>query len=149
MWLSKDEFEKLTGKSTKHDALVASILKVNEGMKADDVTPEFIEEALTASDNVKVDETLSAKVKDLESKVETLNGTVTTVTKERDDLKSENAELRQLPGAESVSTEKPKAEASAVQGNELVSFLESNKGDTAAIAEKIVAEGLDKFVKLK
>jgi hypothetical protein len=149
MWLSKDVFEKLIGKSTKHDALVASILKVNEGMKADDVTPEFLEEALTASDNVKVDETLSAKVTELESKVETLNGTVASVTKERDDLKSENAELRLLPGSESVSTEKPRVEASAVQGNELVSFFKSKEGDTVAIAEKIVSEGLDKFVKLK
>lgn len=159
MWLSKDEFEKLTGKATKHDALVASILKVNEGMKADDVTPEFIEEAFTASDNVKVDATLSTKVTDLESEIKTLNATVTTVTKERDDFKSElenvkteNENLRALPGAESVveTTPKPKAEAGAqnLSSDQILVFAQKNPTDTAGIADLISKEGIENF-KLK
>ena len=151
MWLSKDEFEKLTGKATQHDAIVASILKVNEGMKADDVTPEFIQQVITAGENVKVDEVLSTKVTDLESKIETLNGTVTTVTTERDDLKSEletvkseNDKLRELPGAESVveTTAKPKAEVTAVVGNETLAYAKAHGDDFAGIAAKLKAEGL-------
>lgn len=151
MWLSKDEFEKLTGKATQHDAIVASILKVNEGMKAEDVTPEFIQQVITASENVKSDDTLSTQITDLESKIETLNGTVTTVTKERDDfkseldtVKSENEKLRDLPGAESVveTTAKPKAEVSAVVGNETLEYAKSNPNDFSGIAAKLKADGL-------
>jgi len=151
MWIPKSEFEVLTGKAGKYDAIVASILKSNTEMKAEDVTPEFVQEVIEASDNVKVDDKLSTKVEDLNSKIETLNGTVTTVTKERDDfkseldtVKSENEKLRDLPGAESVvdTTAKPKAEVTAVVGNETLEYAKNHKDDFAGIAAKLKADGL-------
>ena len=151
MWIPKSEFEALTGKAGNYDAIVASILKSNEEMKAEEITLESIQEALSASENVTSDNALSEKVTGLESKIETLNGTVTAVTKERDDfkseldtVKSENEKLRDLPGAESVveTTAKPKAEASAVAKNQTLEYAKANKDDFAGIAAKLKEDGL-------
>lgn len=149
MWIPKSDFEALTGKAGKYDAIVASILKSNEKMTADDVTPEFIQEALTAGDEVKADEELSAKVNDLQGKVDTLTSDVANVTKERDDLQSEVKQLRELPGAESVveTTARPKAEAGAIagSGDEILDFAKKNPTDTASIAAMISKEGIENF----
>lgn len=115
-------------------------------MKADDVTPEFIQEGLQASDNKSdnADEALSTRITELETEVQTLTETVTTLTTERDNLQTENAELRELPGAESVTADKPAAELSAIVTDDLLDFANKNKGNTAAIAAKMVETGFYK-----
>lgn len=149
MWIPKSDFEALTGKAGKYDAIVASILKTNEKMTADDVTPEFIQEALTAGDGVKADETLSAKVTELQGKVDTLTSDVATITEERDALQSKVEQLSELPGAESVveTTAKPAAEAgaSAGSGDDILEFAKKNPTDTASIAAMISKEGIENF----
>lgn len=144
MWIPKSDFEALTGKAGQYDAIVASILKSNEKMTADDVTPEFIQEALTAGDEVKADEELSAKVTDLQGKVDTLTSDVATVTEERDALQSEVEKLRELPGAESVveTTAKPKAEVGAITKDETLEYAKAHKDDYFGIAAKLREDGL-------
>lgn len=144
MWIPKSDFEALTGKAGQYDAIVASILKSNEKMTAADVTPEFIQEALTAGDEVKADEELSAKVTDLQGQVETLTSDVATVTEERDALQSKVEQLSELPGAESVveTTAKPKAEVGAIAKDETLEYAKAHKDDYFGIAAKLREDGL-------
>lgn len=138
--LKDEEHAALKQKADNYDAVVQSILAKNENLKAEDVTPEVIENALNDADGD--DAGTSEKINQLQSKADNLQEQLNTVTGERDALQTEVEELRELPGADSVSTKKPKAEASAVVTDDLLSFAQSNKGNTMGILAKMKEDGI-------
>ena len=144
-FLKDDEFASLKAKADNYDSIVNAVVAGNDSLTAEDVTPEVIQAAIeNVGDNA--DDTLSSQITELQTEIQTLTETVTTLTTERDTLQTENAELRELPGAESVTTAKPAIEATAVVTDDLLSFANANAGNTRAIAAKMVESG---FVNLK
>jgi uncharacterized protein YlxW (UPF0749 family) len=143
--LKDEQFASLKAKADNYDSIVNAMIAGNDSLTAEDVTPEVIQAAIeNEGDNA--DETLSTRITDLETKVQTLNDSVTTLTTERDNLQTEVEELRVLPGADSVTTSKPAAEAATIITDDLLSFATEHKGDTAAIAAKMIETG---FIKQK
>lgn len=142
-FLKDDEFASLKAKADNYDSIVNAVVAGNESLTAEDVTPEVIQAAIeNAGDNA--DDTLSSQITQLETEIQTLNETITTLTTERDNLQTENAELRELPGTESVTTTKPATETSTIVTDDLLDFATKNKGNTAAIAAKMVETGFYK-----
>ena len=154
-FLTNSEFDALKMKADNYDAIVNSIIKSNDQIKAEEVTPEFINSALATSS----DEGVSAE------KIQELEGTIESLTKERDELKSanetltsdldsekstnstlqsevdelkaDNEALSKLPAGQSVAGKKGKQESNAALEDELLVFAQAHKGDTIAIAAKM------------
>jgi len=140
-FLKDDEFASLKAKADNYDSIVNAVVAGNDSLTADDVTLEVIQAAIeNEGDNA--DDLLSTRITDLEAEVQTLNDSVTGLTTERDELAIEAASLRELPGAESVSTAKPAAEASAVETDTVLEFANKNKGNVLAIAAEMKKAGL-------
>lgn len=138
-WLKDEEHAVLKTKAANYDSIVSSILAKNESLKADDITPEVIEAAI--SNDESAGDTLQAAVTELEGTVETLNTTITELTTERDALQTKVEALSGLPGAASVTTVKPEAESSTVETDDLLVYATEHAGDTMAIAEKMREAG--------
>jgi hypothetical protein len=139
--LSSATYDALKEKADNFDKVINSVVAKNDDLKPEDVTLEVIEAAISSDVE---DPALQSAVTTLEGTVEQLNGQITSLTTERDDLASQVAALSGLPGAASVSTAKPDAEASAVETDDLVSFANEHKGDTMAIASKMREAGYGK-----
>jgi len=140
-FLKDDEFASLKAKADNYDSIVNAVVAGNDSLTAEDVTPEVIQAAIeNVGDNA--DEALSTRITELETEVQTLNDTVTELTTERDELATEAATLRELPGADSVTTVKPAAEASAVETDTVLEFANKNKGNVLAIAAEMKKAGL-------
>jgi len=137
--LSLATYTALKEKADNFDRVVNSVVAKNEDLKPEDVTLEVIEAAISSDVE---DPALQSAVSTLEGTVEQLNGTITSLTTERDDLASQVAALSDLPGAESVSIVKPAAEASAVETDTVVEFANKNKGNTLAIVAEMEKAGL-------
>ena len=140
-FLKDDEFASLKAKADNYDSIVNAVVAGNDSLTAEDVTPEVIQAAIeNVGDNA--DETLSSQITDLQTEIQTLTETVSTLTTERDTLQTENAELRELPGTESVTTAKPATEASAAETDTVLEFANKNKGNVLAIAAEMTKAGL-------
>lgn len=137
--LSTAAYTALKEKADNFDKVVNSVVAKNEDLKPEDVTLEVIEAAISSDVE---DPALQSAVTTLEGTVEKLNGQITSLTTERDDLASQVATLSELPGAESVSTAKPEAEASAVETDTVIEFANKNKGNTLAIVAEMEKAGL-------
>lgn len=138
-FLKDDEFASLKAKADNFDSIVSAVVAGNESLTAEDVTPEVIQAAIeNEGEQVLANDT---RITELEAEVQALNETVTTLTSERDNLNTENAELRELPGAESVTTLKPTVEVTAVVSDDLLDFSNKNAGNTRAIAAKMLESG--------
>lgn len=135
--LSLATYTALKEKAENFDKVVNSVVAKNEDLKPEDVTLEVIEAAISSDVE---DPALQSAVTTLEGTVEQLNGTITSLTTERDDLASQVAALSELPGAESVSTAKPAAEASSVETDTTLDYAQKNPTDTAGIAERWKAD---------
>ena len=123
-FLKQAEFDALTAKATNYDAIVSALVKNNEGLTLEEVTPALIVNALT-SDN--------EDVINLTSQLQTSNERVI-------ELETENNELRRLPAgtpAPISSDGEPKGEV-----DDLASFADKNAGDTVAIINRCKAEGI-------
>lgn len=137
--LSTAAYTVLKEKADNFDQVINSVVAKNDDLKPEDVTLEVIEAAISSDVE---DPALQSAVTTLEGTVEQLNETITSLTTERDDLASQVAALSELPGAESVSTAKPAAEASAVETDTVVEFANKNKGNTLAIVAEMEKAGL-------
>lgn len=135
-WLKDEEHAALKAKADNYDSVVNSILAKNESLKAEDVTPEVIQSAIE-NEGEQADETLSDRITELETTVGTLTTEKEELTTERDVLQTKVEALSALPGAESINTIKPAAEASAVETDDLLVFATNHAGDTMAIVEKM------------
>lgn len=140
-FLKDDEFASLKAKADNYDSIVNAVVAGNDSLTAEDVTPEVIQASIeNVGDNA--DDTLSSQITELQTEIQTLTETVTTLTTERDTLTTENAELRELPGTESVTTSKPATELSAETTDTVLEFANKNKGNTLAIAAEMKKAGL-------
>jgi len=137
--LSSSAYAVLKEKADNFDKVVNSVVAKNDDLKPEDITLEVIEAAILSDVE---DPALQSAVTNLEGTVEQLNGTITSLTTERDELASQVEALSELPGAESVSTAKPDAEASSVETDTVVEFANKNKGNTLAILAQMEKEGL-------
>jgi len=137
--LSTAAFTVLKEKADNYDAVVNSVAAKGEGVEAADVTLENIQAVINAEESAG-DSILQAAVTKLEETVETLNTTITELTSERDTLKTENAVLSALPGAESVVAI-PEAEASATATDEVLEFAAKNPENFLEIAAKMREAG--------
>ena len=143
-FLIDDVFASLKAKADNYDSIVNAVVAGNDSLTAEDVTPEVIQAAIeNEGEHAPAND---ARITELEAEVQTLNTSVTELTTERDNLVTENASLRELPGADSVTAVKPEVEASTVVTDDLLDFANSHKGDTAAIAAKMIETG---FIKQK
>jgi len=140
--LSSSAYAVLKEKADNFDKVVNSVVAKNDDLKPEDVTLEVIEAAIS-NEETAGDPAADTRVTTLEGTVEQLNGQITSLTTERDDLASQVAALSELPGAESVSTAKPEAEASAVETDTILEFASKNKGNTLAIAAEMERLGLN------
>jgi len=145
--LSSAKYDALVAKAANFDKVVESIVAKNEDLKAEDVTPEVIEDAIS-NDEPAGEGASAERVTELEATIATMTTEALTLTSERDamiverdTLKTENAALSKLPGAESVVTI-PVAEASAATSDTLVEFANKNKGNTLAIVAEMKKNGL-------
>jgi len=132
--LSEKEYNALKTKADGYDAIVASIVGTNEGLKPEDVTLETIQEVISASgssdDNTEIDR-LTAELATATSARDSLQTQVTTLTEE-------NTQLRALPGAETVTTQNPSADGGAKDSdNEILTYATQNAGNTLAIVAKM------------
>jgi hypothetical protein len=139
-FLKDEQFAELKAKADNYDSVVNAVVTGNESLTAAEVTPEVILAALE-NEGVQADDTLSTRIIELEAEVQTLNDSVTELTTERDEFAAEADSLRLLPGAESVTASKPAAEATTVITDDLLNFAAEHKGDTAAIAAKMIETG--------
>lgn len=139
-WLKDEEHAALKQKADNYDAVVQSILAKNENLKAEDVTPEVIENAL--NDTGGNDAGSGEKITQLETQVNNLQEQLNTVKGERDALQTEVEELRELPGSDSVTVKNPKAEPSAEATDDVLEFARANAGNILAIAAKMQESGL-------
>ena len=136
--LKEATYDALKAKADNFDAVVNAVVANNDGLTATDVTLETIQAAIVNE----VSDTNLERVTELEASVGTLTTKVTELTTERDTLKTENAALSALPGAESV-IQTPNADANADDSaDELVVFANKHKGDTMAIAQEMKKRGL-------
>jgi len=159
--LSGPAYTALKEKADNFDLVVNSIVAKGEDLKPEDVTAEVIEAVISNDGGGACGNSgcahksncgmqseaktcqLATSVTELEGTVETLSSTVTELTTERDTLQTRVEELEKLPGAKSV-IKTPDANATGISAQEeIVAFAETHKGDTAAIAAKIVELGLN------
>ena len=139
--LSTAAYNILKAKAANFDAVVNALVENSEGVTIEDVTLESIQAAISFDDS---SENRTERVTELEATVGTLTTTVNDLSTERDTLKTENAALAALPGAESV-IKTPKADANADDSaDDMVAFAEKHKGDTLAIALEMKKRGLNK-----
>lgn len=118
------ELNALRAKANNYDAIVNALVKNNEGLTPEEVTSELIVNALTSENE---------DVVNLTSRLETATNRVS-------ELEAENKELRRLPGgtpAPISSSGEPKGEV-----EDLASFADKNAGDTVAILNRCVEEGI-------
>ena len=148
-FLSTKELAELKAKADNYDAIVQSVMDGNKELKAEEVTLDIIQSAISGNAGEEPEVQSTERIKELESEVSKLKDEKSKVDielestkKDLDEAKSTIEELEELPGSESVSTKKPKAEASAVVTDDLLSFAQSNKGDTTAILAKMKEEGI-------
>lgn len=140
--LSGAAYLALKEKADNYDAVVNSIVASNEGLKAEDVTLETIQTAITTE----VDESVTANA----NRITELEGTVSTLTTEKTELEStvvtltaEKEELMKLPGAESVIAI-PELDSNPDEGADtMLAFAEKHKGDTMAIAAEMRKRNLN------
>lgn len=140
-FLKDEEFEALQNKANNYDNVVNGIVAKNENLTAAEVTPEVILGVIN-DEGGNDDSALSNRVTELEGTVETLTTTNEELTAENAELKETVETLSDLPGADSVTTVKPKAEATAVATDSVVEFANKNKGNTLAIVAEMEKAGL-------
>jgi hypothetical protein len=143
-WLKDEEHAALKAKADNYDSIVNSIVAKNESLQAGDVTVDVIVQAIENESAPEVDEASATRVTELEGEVGTLTTEVEELTTERDALQTKVTALSKLPGAESINTVKPAAEATTVETDELLLFAKEHAGDTMAIAAKMREAGYGK-----
>lgn len=137
--LSNAEHSALKQKADNYDNVVSALVSNNEGLTAEDVTPDVITEVLTASVETETEE-LQSQLTSAVSRAETAEARVEELTTEVEKLTTENNNLRGTPNEDTV-TASVKSDADG-QGETISQFANKNAGNTAAILEQAKKEGL-------
>jgi len=136
-WLKDEEYVALKTKADNYDAL-QTVDPVVETPEADEVIPEVVEPVV--NDEPETDQ-VAEQLTELQSQIETMTIQMNELVQERDALLALNSQLMDLPAVESVTATRPAAEASAVATDDLLEFAMAHKGDTVAIAARLVETG--------
>ncbi len=129
-FLTDKEFDRLTNRSTMLTGIVAAVLATNSELKEDDVTADFIINAITS--NNETDPDLQAKFDALQEEFE-------TVSSERDGLQDQVNNLLNS-AAEDSAVISSGSEVTAKPAT-LLDFANKNAGDTAAIINAAMEDG--------
>ena len=132
--LKEETYQALKSKADGYDAIVASIMKKNEDLKAEDITLEVIQEVISSG----ADSDNASEITELKTKLENITSERDTLKTDLTNLTEENTELKKLPGAKSVTDEKPKADTGAEEDEDaILAFADKHASDTAAIISKM------------
>ena len=131
--LRDSEYNSLKQKADNYDAVVTGIVAANDGLTAEEVTPEVITEAINASGSEDNSTELQTQLDAAVERAETAESRVTG-------LETENANLRGSAAGESAQVT-TKVEP-AGENETIAAFADSHAGDTAAIWEQAKKEGL-------
>lgn len=129
-FLTDKEFDRLTARSTMLTGIVAAVLATNSELKEEDVTADFIINAITS--NNETDPDLQAKFDALQEEFE-------TVSSERDGLQDQVNNLLNS-AAEDSAVISSGSEVTAKPAT-LLDFANKNAGDTAAIINAAMEDG--------
>lgn len=129
-FLTDKEFDRLTNRSTMLTGIVAAVLATNSELKEEDVTADFIINAITS--NNETDPDLQAKFDALQEEFE-------TVSSERDGLQDQVNNLLNS-AAEDSAVISSGSEVTAKPAT-LLDFANKNAGDTAAIINAAMEDG--------
>ncbi len=124
-WMKDDAYNALDAAAKNWNALVQKILDTNPDMKAEDVTPDMLIEAMESGNDSgasdlqnKLDKTLE-QVKQKDAKIE--------------ELTSENAALKGTPAGKKDDVTAGDGGEPLGDGGDIKEFAEKNEGDTLAI----------------
>ena len=123
--LKEEDYRALKDKADAYDAVAAVVAEAG-ALEAEAVTPEAVREALGR---------MVAGSGDVAAERDALQARV-------DALQAENEQLRSLPGAGTVTSQKPKADApGGTDDDTLLAFARKHAGDTRAIVAEMKEQG--------
>jgi len=132
-FLKKSEYDSLKAKADNYDLIVDSIVKTNEELKPEDITPQIIVDAFTESQTESSVQDELDKANGRIKELETENSTIPQLQEQIKNLKGVAAEQ---PGAISSKSEV------GAEPKTLADFGKENAGNTQAILGELKKEGL-------
>ncbi len=133
-YLKNDAYNALDAAAKNWNSLVQKVLENNKDLKAEDVTPEMLLEAMESDDD--------SGTSDLQTKLDEALQQVEQKDAQIEQLTSENEALKGTPKSKK---EDIKADAEPLgSGKDIKEFAEKNQGDTIAIMAEAEKTGFFK-----
>lgn len=122
-WLKDDAFSAMDAAAKNWNTLVQKVLENNPDLKAEDVTPEMMLEAMEGEDD--------SETSDLQNQ---LDESLKTIEQKNAQIEKLNSEIEALKGTPKTKKDDVKADGEPLgSGKDIKEFAEKNSGDTFAI----------------